>query len=131
MTPDELDADGNELPGEGMLFAGDQGKILASFHGANPKIIPEKKMIEVTGSADPPKEETSRNERAWIEAFKNGTQSPGTFLKAQPVTETILLGGVALRAGTRVEYDSEKIEITNNPGANQYLTRKYREGWEI
>jgi len=73
----------------------------------------------------------TRNERAWIDAFKKGEESPGTFLKAKAVTETILLGGVALRAGKRVDYDSSKIEISNLPEANQYLTREYRKGWEI
>jgi hypothetical protein len=131
LTPDELDADGKELPREGMMFVGDQGKILASFHGANPVIIPEKRMIELTGSGKAPKEETTRNERAWIDAFKEGSQSPGTFLKARPVTETILLGGVALRAGKKVVYDPDKAEITNDPDANQFLTRTYREGWQI
>ena len=29
-----LDADDKELPGERMMFVGDKGKILASFHGA-------------------------------------------------------------------------------------------------
>ena len=94
-------------------------------------IIPEKRMLELTGSAKVPREETSRNERAWIEAFKTGEQSPGTFLKAAPVNQTILLGGVALRAGKKVGYDPEKVEITNIPDANQYLTREYREGWEM
>ena len=131
VTPVAMDADGEELPREGMMFVGDKGKILASFHGANPRIIPKKKMVEFTGSEKPPKEKTNRDERAWIEAFKSGTQSPGTFLKAQPVTETILLGAVALRAGKRIVYDSENMQITNVEKANQYLTREYREGWEM
>jgi hypothetical protein len=130
-TPEELDEDGKELPREGMMFVGEKGKILASFHGANPVIIPKKRMVEITGSEKPPKEETTRNERVWIDAFRNSEESPGTFLKARPVTQTILLGAVALRAGKKVEYDSEKVEITNNSGANQYLTREYREGWEM
>jgi len=66
-----------------------------------------------------------------FEAFKAGEESPGTFLKARPVTETILLGAVALRAGRKVIYDPEKIRITNMEEANQYLTREYRKGWEI
>jgi hypothetical protein len=47
------------------------------------------------------------------------------------VTETILLGAVALRAGGKLEYDSEKMEITNEPEANKYLVREYRPGWEL
>jgi hypothetical protein len=123
--------DNKELPREGMMFVGTKGKILASFHGASPVLIPEKRMLEYTGSPNPPEEKSSRNERAWIDAFKAGTESPGTFLKARPVTETILLGAVALRTGKRVDYNPEQIKITNVEEANQYLTREYRPGWEI
>jgi len=130
-TPEELEGDGKELPREGMMFVGDKGKILGSFHCGNPRIIPEKKMMDFTGSVDPPEETVNRNESTWVDAFKEGKQSPGTFLKAGPVTETILLGAVALRAGTNVEYDSENMQITNNPDANQYLVREYRPGWEL
>jgi hypothetical protein len=130
-TPAELDMDGGELPREGMMYVGDAGKILASFHGGSPRLLPEKRMIEVTGSAEPPEEKVTRNERAWIDAFKSGEQSPGTFLKAGPVTETILLGAVALRAGQKVVYDSKNTRITNVGEANRYLTREYREGWEM
>lgn len=129
--PDELDADGKDLPREGMMFVGDKGKILAGFRGESPKIIPEKRMVELTGSEKPPKEVTNRTDRAWIDAFKKGEQSPGTFLKAAAVTQTILLGGVALRSGKKLVYDSEKVEITNVPKANKYLTREYRKGWEL
>jgi hypothetical protein len=130
-TPEELDADGKELSREGMMFVGDKGKILASFHGNNPVIIPEKRMVELTGAAKAPREESSDRERAWIDAFKNNEESPGTFLKAKPITQTILLGAVAQRAGRKVVYDPEKVEITNYDRANQYLTREYREGWEL
>ena len=130
-TPEELDADGRELHREGMMFVGDRGKILATFHGGSPRLLPEKRMIEYTGAAEPPEEITNRNERAWIDAFREGRESPGTFLKARPVTETILLGAVALRAGKRVEYDPRNVRITNLEEANQYLTREYRPGWEL
>jgi hypothetical protein len=47
------------------------------------------------------------------------------------VTETILLGAVALRAGKKVKYDSNQMKITNDKEANQYLYREYRRGWEL
>ena len=130
-TPEELEVENKDLPAEGMMFVGDKGKILASFHCDQPRIIPEKKMIEFTGSAEPPEGKSSRNQRVWLDAFKEGTQSPGTFLKARPVSETILLGAVALRAGKNLEYDSANMKITNEPDANQYLFREYRKGWEL
>ncbi len=45
----------------------------------------------------------------------------------------MLLGVAALRAGQgkKVIYDATKMEFTNAPDANQYLTREYRAGWAI
>ena len=129
--PEELAASGEELPREGMMFVGDSGKILAGFRCESPRILSEKKMIEITGSSEPPEDKSDRNERNWIEAFKSGEQAPGSFLKAGPITETILLGGVALRARKRLVYDAENMKITNLPEADKYLTREYRKGWEL
>jgi hypothetical protein len=64
----------------------------------------------------------------WIDAFKNNTQSPGSFLYAGPVTGTILLGAVALRARKKAEYDLVNMKITNVSEAIQFLTRDYRPG---
>ncbi len=131
ITPDELESDGKELPREGMMFVGDKGKILAGFRCEDPVLIPESKMVSYTGSKELPKETPNRAEEVWISAFKNKTQSPGSFLLAGPVSETINLGAVALRAKKKVVYDSDAMKITNLPDANKYLVREYRKGWEI
>ena len=131
VTPDELEAKNEDLPREGMMFVGDKGKILASFHCGSPKIIDEKRMVEFTGSAESPEEKTERTDNMWLDAFREGKQSAGSFLLAGPITETILLGGVALRAGGRVDYDSKNMRISNNAEANKFLFREYRKGWEI
>jgi predicted dehydrogenase len=130
-TPEELEVDNKELPGEGMMFVGDSGKILADFRGDKPQIIPEKKMREYMGNRKAPEDTVQRGDSDWIDAFKSGTQSPGSFLTAGAVTETILLGAVALRAGKKIIYDAEKMKITNIPEANKYLYREYRKGWEL
>jgi hypothetical protein len=127
IAPDELE--GKALTAEGMMFVGDKGKILAEFRGENPRLIPESRMKEIT--LEKAKEERVDSNEMWIEAFREKTQSPGSFLYAGPVTETILLGAVALRARKRVEYDSENMKITNIPDANKFLTREYRPGWEL
>ena len=41
----------------------------------------------------------------------------------------MLLGIVALRAGTKIRYDAENMRVTNAMGATDYLTRQYRTGW--
>jgi len=129
--PEELEADGKEFEAEGMMFVGDKGKILGGFRGENPRIVPEQKMREYQGQKEVSEDAVERGDHVWINAFRNRTQSPGSFLYAQAVTETILLSAVALRAGKKIVYDPEKMEITNLPEANKYLRREYRKGWEL
>jgi hypothetical protein len=129
VTPDEIAAQEKSLEREGMMLVGDKGRIIAGFRGENPQLYVDNKNIT------PPKPTVARiNEDAnnvWIDSFKNNTQSPGSFIYSGPVTETILLGGVALRTGKKVEYDSSNMKITNIPDANKYLVREYRKGWEL
>jgi hypothetical protein len=129
MTPDELLSDGKSLSAEGMMFVGDKGKIVAGFRGEDPKLIPEIRMKDI--KTDLPEESYPDTTEAWITAFRDKKQSPGSFTLAGPVTETILLGAVALRARKRVEYDTLNMKITNVPEANKFLTREYRQGWEL
>jgi hypothetical protein len=129
VCPDELSATGVSLVREGMMFVGDKGKIIAGFRGENPQLFIGGKNSTPPKAAAENSAEDANN--IWINSFKNNTQSPGSFLYTGPVTETILLGGVALRAGKRVEYDSANMKITNVPEANKYLVREYRKGWEL
>jgi hypothetical protein len=127
-NPEELDKIDKSFEREGMMFVGDKGKIICGFRGESPVLYLENKDAV---KAEKPKGVSESNNNVWIDAFKNKTQSPGSFIYAGPVTETILLGGVALRAGKKVEYDSKNTKITNLPDANKYLTREYRKGWEM
>ena len=128
-TPDEISASGKSLQREGMMFVGEKGKIIAGFRGESPVLYSDNKMSTSPKTAGDNSGEDANN--IWINSFKNNTQSPGSFLYTGPVTETILLGGVALRAGKRVEYDTENMKITNVPEANKFLVREYRKGWEL
>ncbi len=130
-APEELEADGKSMPTEGMMFVGDKGKILADFRGENPRIIPEKRMRDYAGEKKLEEREERRRSHTWVDSIRNDEESPGSFLFAGPVTETINLGAVALRAGRKVEYDTESMRITNFDEANKYLTREYRKGWEL
>ena len=114
-----------------MMFVGDKGKILAGFRNENPRLLPESKMKSYLNGQEAPKDVNEPGEKYWIDAFKNKTQSPGSFLNAGPISETILLGGVALRARKKIEYDSQNMKIINNEDANRFLYREYRKGWEL
>ena len=128
-APEELNSEGLSLEREGLMFIGDKGKIIGDFRGEKPVLFIGNKRV-ASEEAIPEASGQGTND-VWINAFKNNTQSPGSFLYAGPVTETILLGAVSLRAGKRVEYDSVNMKITNLPEANKYLVREYRKGWEL
>jgi hypothetical protein len=130
-TPEELEVDGKDLPSEGMLFVGDKGKILGGFRNEDPVLLPDSRMKEYMKGETNPKEVVQRSDDDWIDAFREKKQSPGSFLLAGTISETINLGAVALRARKKVLYDSQKMEITNVPEANKFLRRDYRPGWEL
>lgn len=133
-TPPEIEADNKALASEGMMFIGDKGKIVGGFRCEDPVIVPEARMIEVTGAKTSPESQRQRidSTEAWIHAILNKKQSPGSILSSGPVIETAHLAAVALRTGKKIAYDHKNMKVTNIPEANRYLYREeYRSGWEI
>ena len=53
------------------------------------------------------------------------------FEYAARLTEVMLLGVVALRAGEKLHYDGANMEFTNSKKANDFLKREYRRGWSL
>lgn len=65
-----------------------------------------------------------------------GEYEPGTmsnFGYAGRLTETILVGNLALRAGEgqRIEWDAKTLTSKNVPDVNKYVHREYRDGWSL
>jgi predicted dehydrogenase len=116
---------------EGLLFVGDQGKILCRFNGGNPKLIPQSKM----DSFKPPPKTLPRspgNDREWLDACKGGKTKPGgNFEFAGMVTETLLLGNVASRLGQKINWSRSDFKVTNSDVANSYVRPERRKGWEL
>ena len=51
---------------------------------------------------------------------------------AAPLTETILLGNLAVWCSQRIEWDAEKMEATNAiEGIDSLIHPEYRDGWSI
>ncbi len=130
-APEELEMDGRDVDREGLMFVGDQGKILAGFQGQRPEIIPAKKMAVYQGEKEYDQSKPERRSDTWTRAITTGEESPGSFLYAGPITDMINLGAVALRAGKKVEFDADQMKVTNDESANQFLHRNYRKGWEL
>jgi predicted dehydrogenase len=127
-TPEDLDEP--SLEAEGLLFIGDTGKILCGFNGASPRLIPKAKMAAFSPPA-PSLPRSAGNEREWIDACKGGPAGGADFTFSARVTETLLLGNIALKTGERLVWDPTARLITNVPKANELLKREYREGWRL
>ena len=127
----ELEMDGKDTPDEGLMLVGTKGKILGGFRGENPVLLPESKMSQRPTTERIDSRAVVRNTDAWVEAILSGQQTPGSFIRAQTITDTINLGAVALRANKKVDFDAAALKITNDENANKFLTRDYRPGWEI
>jgi hypothetical protein len=129
--PEELEADDKDTPEEGLMLVGTKGKILGGFRGENPVLLPESKMMAGRDSERINSREVDRKTNMWVESMLDQKQTPGSFTRAQCITDTINLGAIALRSGKRVDFDPKLIKVTNDESANQYLTRTYRPGWEL
>lgn len=135
--PREIEAQQVEMAREGILFVGDQGAILAGFHGQDPQWFAQGKRESLwkdgppAAATSPRQNPSGRRHNPWLDAVQGGEPSPGSFPNAAAITDAVNLGTVALRAGRKVLFDSENLKITNHPAANKYLVREYRPGWEL
>jgi predicted dehydrogenase len=68
----------------------------------------------------------------WARAMRGGPPAVSNFDYAAMLTETILLGNVAMRfAGQKLQWDGPEMRITNVSEANKYLKSEYRQGWSL
>lgn len=131
-TPKELLDAGEQLEREGMMFVGDNGKILCGYRGTDPRLIPQGRMVDVEGMIDPEEIEIVDSDDEWINAIKNGGKSRGSFEGFAPLAEATALQGVAYRmSGQRLDWDAAHMKFTNVPEANEFVSRYYRPGWEL
>jgi predicted dehydrogenase len=128
--PEELE-DNRRPENEGLLFIGDRGSILCGFNGRRPQLIPEAKMKAFQQPAKTlPR--SPGNDREWLDACLGGKTKPGAnFEFSGVVTETLLLGNVALRAGERLLWDQTGLKAINVPKADQYIRPERRQGWTL
>jgi len=115
---------GRELPDSGNMYIGDKGIILGS------RIIPEEKMKAYTL---PPKTLPRRSGiwGEWVEAIRGGEPAGCHFKWASVLTEAVVLGNIAIRAGKRLEWDADKVRFTNHDAANRYVSEAYHNGWSL
>ncbi|MFP4501264.1 MAG: Gfo/Idh/MocA family protein [Candidatus Hydrogenedentota bacterium] len=125
---DEKMGDGDN----GSLLIGTKGYATAGEYGGDPRLLPDAKMKAYTFPEETLPRVRRQNPHAnWIDACKGEAEAASHFGYAGPLTEVANMGNVALLAGEKIEYDAETGQIINNEGANKYLSKEYRRGWEL
>lgn len=120
----------------GAIFIGENGYIVHGSHGAGGlQLLPESRAQEI---ALPPESiprvpgGDGAHERDWIRACKEGTPASSNFEYGAALTEMVLLGVLAIRMpDRRLEWDGEKLEVTNAQAAEKYIHPDFREGWSM
>jgi hypothetical protein len=117
----------------GVIYVGERGILLHETYGRNPRLWPESLREEAARVPRTMPRISTSHELNWAEACKGNGSASSPFSYAGPLTEVMLLGIVALRAGQgkTIRYDAERMTITNAPDADPYLTRPYRAGWAV
>ncbi len=122
---------GTGLDRNGVLVVGTSDTLLTSFEGGASfrsgrryedfTAIPE--LFEKYTDFEP------SHYAEWIRACKGGPRALSSFATAGPITETILLGNIAVRTGKRLEWDSKNLRVTNVEEANRLVRTPYRPGF--
>jgi len=152
LGPNEVMGDG----GNGIIFEGSKGKMMAGTYGVNPQLLPTNltKTTAVPKTVDRVKGGEGGHYAAWVEACIAGPGSAeakalsSNFDIAGPLTESVLMGNLAIRSyditnadkkgneshpGRNIQllWDGPNMKITNFDDANQFVKRTYRDGWSL
>jgi predicted dehydrogenase len=112
--------------GEGVMYVGEKGILLAGFNGDSPRVYPESKKYQ-TPPRGPRGETRDRAVDQWVNACKGGPRPVANFESQAPVTEAFLLGCLAQQLpNERYEWDSANMRITNSEQANRLVDPPYR-----
>ncbi|MCA9163145.1 MAG: Gfo/Idh/MocA family oxidoreductase [Planctomycetales bacterium] len=119
--------EGFKLPGQGSLFIGEEGVMLLP-HVGEAVLFPEEKFKDYQR----PDVENGNHYHQWVDACLGKGETSASFAYAGPLTEALLLGVVANRfPEQQLNWDAEKLQVTNLPEANALLKRDYRDEFKV
>ncbi|MES2443896.1 MAG: Gfo/Idh/MocA family oxidoreductase [Pseudomonadota bacterium] len=133
-TPEGWPAGLRMDPGGGVLYVGERGMLIHGTYGDRPNLVGvdlQERVNAVPMSLPRVPGGKDGHEMNWVRAIRGVAHASCPFEYAVPLTETMLLGLVALRAEQPITYDGAAGRITNNADANRFLDREYRAGWEF
>ncbi len=123
---------GQPVAGNGAILVGEKGTLYSiGWTGGDWHLLPEEKFRDWKPPATTVPRSAGHHQE-WIAACKGG---PATFCNfvdfAAPLTEIMLLGCLAQRAGKKIAWDAAAMRASNWPQGDAFIRREYRKGWEI
>ncbi|MBT4797805.1 MAG: Gfo/Idh/MocA family oxidoreductase [Verrucomicrobia bacterium] len=120
----------------GFMMVGEKGGIC--HHGMrpdSPRLYPQEKWDAYKANPDLRVAKTLPRTRGiyrdWIDGIKNGKETCSNFDYAVPLTETILLGTLAIRTGQTLKWNASDMTISDNQAASKLINPEARKGWRI
>ena len=129
--------DGEKLSDSGSMLVGDKGILFSpNDYGAQFRLTPEEQFrgvnttkpekLPINGGGD------TGMKREWVEMIKGGPAAFSNFDYSGMLTETVLLGNVAIRlTGKKLEWDGPNLKVKNVPEAAALIKTEYRRGWDL
>ncbi|MBT3244135.1 MAG: Gfo/Idh/MocA family oxidoreductase [Bacteroidetes bacterium] len=121
------------LPDSGMIMVGDKVSLKT---GARPEyerlLLPEEEWLHFQENQPTPTISRigSGPQLEWINAIKGDGPAPGSnFDYASDLTEMVLLGALAQKTNSRIEYDAKNMKVSNHPEFDRFIKEPTRAGW--
>jgi predicted dehydrogenase len=118
--------DGQQGRGGGVLLIGEKGKLYSGGDRGGYKLV---------GNVTEPKVEfpqTPNHFTEFVRAIKGGPAAMSNFPDyAGPLTETVLLGNLAIWAGKKIDWDASNLKALNAPEVEPLIRSEYRKGYTL
>lgn len=158
--PELIPADdylGSPDSANGVIMIGTKGIMTCATYGRNPRLYLPGEEVQAmpegyTGGYRLHDAPEQGHQMYWTEACKAGYMSEehkaltSSFDYSGPLTETVLMGNMAIRSyqqakeenkrrtfpgRKRLLWDGDNMKVSNYDAANEFVGRKYRDGWKL
>jgi predicted dehydrogenase len=137
LPPEEL-FQGEKLIGRdgGSLVIGSKGTLFTrTWHGgeneADMFLLLPRKQFEGVQMPTPSLTRPKSHHFEWVDACRGRGKTMSDFGYASRLSESLLLGDVALRTGKPIQWDSSAMRATNAPEADPFIKPTFRQGWSL
>ncbi len=120
----------------GSLVIGSKGTLFTrTWHGGESAedmfVLLPRRYFEGYKSPRRTLSRTRSHHQEWIDACRGKAKSQSHFGYAAMLTESLLLGNVALRTGKPIDWDAKAMRARGLPEADRFIKPEFRNGWSL